>query len=245
MFDVVPPGPGQCMHVLDFARLVRKASENERRTPIVAMDAYKVTDSTDVLLNKSFGKYSHRFILVEIAAIKRVYARVDFQGYQQVDDQPVAQSVKLARDRAELTPSSATFARVCNERPGGLTLAAFASLLEIMHKRTHRYDLLSRNCLWLTECILYATGRRYADHWQAGFINPSGLGQYIEGSIDSSRATAEIHTDGPAACSFVNAALRVSRGIQWLYSLPAGEKRIRLPDEEIEEILCEWKNSDL
>ncbi|KAJ7614207.1 hypothetical protein DFH06DRAFT_1146505 [Mycena polygramma] len=193
MFDVVPPGLGQCMHVLDFARLVRKASETERRTPIVAMDAYKVTDSTDVLLNKSFGKYSHRFILVEIATIKRVYARVDFEGYQQVDDQPVAQSVRLARDRAELTPSSATFAH----------------------------------------------------HWQTGFINPSGLGQYIEGFIDSSRATAEIHTNGPAACSFVNAALRVSRGIQWLYSLPAGEKRIRLPDEEIEEILCEWKNSDL
>ncbi|KAJ6531342.1 hypothetical protein B0H19DRAFT_476599 [Mycena capillaripes] len=242
LLEAVPRG---CMHTLEFAALVRKAPESERNTPVVAVEAYKVTEPTDLLLNKSFGKYSHHFIVVQISVTKpQLYARVDFQGYQPLNDQPIAQSVVLSCDHAYITRGATSFARVSNGSPGGLTLDAFASLLKIMHRRTPRYDALSRNCLWLTECILYATGRRYADHWREDSIIPSGLERYIQGVIGGSRATAEIYAKDPAARFFVDAGLHVVRGLQWLFTLPAGDSRIRGPDEEIEEILYERKKQE-
>ncbi|KAJ7709545.1 hypothetical protein B0H17DRAFT_1028297 [Mycena rosella] len=111
-----------------------------------------------------------------------------------------------------------------------------------MHGRTPKYDVFSRNCLWLTECILYTTGRRYADHWRADYIVPIGLGRYIDGSIGATRATAEIWSNDPATSFFIDAGLQVLKGVQWLFSLPAGNNRIRYPDEEIGEILWEWEN---
>jgi hypothetical protein len=243
MFDTVPHGTG--MHTLEFTAMVRKASESDRCTPIVAMDAFKITDVTDVLLNKSFGKYSHHFILVEIGATNpRLYARIDFLGYNPLNDQPVAHSITLSCDHASIIDGAASFARVSNGNPGGLTLDAFASLLEIMHRRTPCYDVFSRNCLWLTECILYATGRRYADHWRAEYIVPLGLGRYIDGVIGATRATAEIYADDDATRFFVDAGLQVLKGVQWFFSLPAGDSRIRYPDEEVGEIIDEWKSKN-
>ncbi|KAJ6597249.1 hypothetical protein DFH09DRAFT_1272655 [Mycena vulgaris] len=240
MLDTVPLGT--VMHTVEFVALVHALSDADRRIPIIAMDAYKITEPTDFLLNKSFGKYSHHFILVEIGIAPTLFARVDFQGYLPLKDEPVAQSVVLSQDRAAIAPGAASFARISNGSRGGPTLDAFASLLEIMHGRTPHYDVFSRNCLWLTECILYATGRRYTEHWRAGHIDPVGLGRYIDGSIGSTRATAEIFADDPAARFFVDAALQVSKGLQWFFSLPAGNNRIRYPDEEIGEIIWQWND---
>ncbi|KAJ7438461.1 hypothetical protein FB451DRAFT_1303479 [Mycena latifolia] len=231
-----------CIHTLEFAKLVRALPDSDRCIPIVAMDAYKVTDPADFIINKSFGKYSHHYILAEIGTAPPLFARVDFQGGLPLNDQPVAHSVLLSPDRAAITPGSASFARFSNGSPGGPTLDAFASLLEIMHARTPYYDVFSRNCLWLTECILYTTGRRYADHWRAGYIAPVGLGRYINGLISATMTTAEIYTDDPATRFFIDAGLQMLKGIQWLFTLPAGNSRIRLADEEIGEILWEWDN---
>ncbi|KAJ7775175.1 hypothetical protein B0H16DRAFT_1509845 [Mycena metata] len=241
MLNTIPQDT--CMHTLKFVDLVRDASENERRIPIVAMDAYKNTEATDFLLNKSFVKCSHQFIVVEIETEPRIYARVDFQGDLPFEDQPIAHSILLSFDRASITLGATSFARFSNGKPGGPTLDAFASLLEIMHRRTHRYDVFSRNCIWFTDSILYATGRRYADHWRADYIAPVGLGRYIDGSIGATRAAAEICTNGDPVGSFiVDTSSQVLKGMQWLFSLPAGESRIRYPDEEIGEILEEWNN---
>jgi hypothetical protein len=181
MFDALPQGT--LLHALEFAARVRKHSNDDRRTPIVAVDGYKITKPADFLVNNSFGKYAHHFTLVEIGTTPPLFARVDFSGYGPHNDERVAHSVLVSDDRAFIAPGSASFARMSNYRPGGLTLDAFASLLEIMHARTPAYDLFSRNCIWLTECILYAIGRRYVDHWRAGNIDPVGLGHCIDGSI--------------------------------------------------------------
>ncbi|KAJ7172208.1 hypothetical protein C8R46DRAFT_140918 [Mycena filopes] len=241
MLDTVPQGT--CLHTLEFVEMVRNASDSERRMPIVAMDAYKITGPTDFLLNKSFGKYSHQFIVVEIGpAETRIYARVDFQGDLPFKEQAIAHSIFLSLDRPSLTPGSTSFARFSNGNPGGPTLDAFASLLELMHRRTPNYDVFSRNCIWLTEGILYATGRRYADHWLKDYVEPRGLRRYIEGKISQSRAVAEICANNDAVGSFfIDAAIQTLRGTQWLFSLPAGEARLRLPDEEIIQILEAWK----
>ncbi|KAJ7047138.1 hypothetical protein C8F04DRAFT_1248165 [Mycena alexandri] len=234
---------GNQLHTLQFAKLVRNAHETERRLPIVAMDAYKVTEATDFLLNKSSGRYSHHFILVEIGDEPPIYARVDFQGHNSFRGDPIAHSITLSDDRASLTPGTTSFAGVSNSSPGGPTLDAFATLLEIMHRRTPRYDVLSRNCLWLTESILYATGRRYAEHWRAERVAPLGLQRYIDGVIKATRAVAEIYTDNhPAKSVLLDAGLKVVRGLQWFFTHPAGNSRIRYPDEEIQEILEEWEN---
>ncbi|KAJ7172168.1 hypothetical protein C8R46DRAFT_1085001 [Mycena filopes] len=240
MFDF-PQGP-KGAHTLDFVKWVRNASESERRLPIVAVEAFKVTDPTDFILNKSSGNYSHHFILVEISDTKRcVYARVDFQGMGPLNNDPIAHSVLISEDRAFIARGATSFAGVANNSPGGPTLDAFASLLEIMHRRTHRYDLLSRNCLWLTESILYASGRRYADHWRAGSVVPQGLSHYIDKKIKATRAVAEIYAKGdPRGAFWLDAGLRVVRGLQWFFTFPAGDSRIRYPDEEIQEILDEW-----
>ncbi|KAJ7219594.1 hypothetical protein GGX14DRAFT_592920 [Mycena pura] len=240
MLDTVPQGT--CLHVRDFSSRIRNASESDRRAPVVAVDAYKVTEPTDWLLNKSFGKYSHHFILAEIGIEAPLYVRVDFQGDLPLHGESVAHSVILSYDRPSITPGANSFARMSNGNDGGLTLDAFASLLEIMHRRTPYYDVFARNCLWLTECILDATGRRYAEHWRAGHIDPVGLGSYIDGSIGAVTATAKICHNDPAAQFFIEAGLTMLKGVQWLFSLPAGENRVRYPDEEIGEILWEWNS---
>ncbi|KAJ7096496.1 hypothetical protein C8R43DRAFT_1169416 [Mycena crocata] len=240
MLDALPQGKD--LHTIEFVSLVRGASETERRTPIIAMDAYKVTEPSNFLIKKSFGKYSHHFIVVEIATEPCLFARVDFQGDLPFNAYSVAHSVILSLDRAALTPASASFARFSNGSPGGPTLAAFASLLDIMHRRTPHYDVFSRNCLWFVECILYATGRRYADHWRTDYIAPAGLERYIHGSIGATRATAEICVEDETARFCIDASLQVLKGMQWFFSLPGGSNRIKYPDEEIGEILNEWRD---
>ncbi|KAJ7096483.1 hypothetical protein C8R43DRAFT_263916 [Mycena crocata] len=244
MFDHLPQG--KSLHTIEFVSIVRNASETQRSLPIVAMDAYKVVEPTDFVIQKTKGKYAHHFILVEIGGAEpRMFARVDFQGGLPFDGHRVAHSIMLSLDRATLTPGTVSFARLANGSHGGLTVSAFASLLEIMYRRTPRYDLFSRNCLWFAECILYATGRRYAKHWRSDYIAPIGLGRYVDGSINASRATAEIYSNDEALRFFVDAGLHVVRGLQWFFSLPVGNDRIRLPDEEIGEILHEWENTKL
>ncbi|KAJ6624505.1 hypothetical protein B0H10DRAFT_2006241 [Mycena sp. CBHHK59/15] len=191
------------IHTLEFAASIRCAPFSERSIPIVAMDAYRVTEVTDLVLKKTFGKYSHRFILIEIATKPSLFARVEFQGYIPLDGQPIAHSIKLSRDLASLIPGSTSFARLANHCAGGLRLGAFATLLEVMHRRTYCYDLLSTNCFWLTEPLC---------------------------------------TGDPVGRFFVDASLQVLKGCQWLFSLPAGDKRIRYPDEEIWEIIGEWRS---
>ncbi|KAJ7286135.1 hypothetical protein C8J57DRAFT_1286821 [Mycena rebaudengoi] len=205
------------------------------------MDAYKITDNTDILLKKTFGKFSHRFILIEIGTSPLFFARIDFQGDAPLGDQPITQSIILSTDRTSIAPASVSFARMSNPNPGGPTLDAFATLLEIMHRRTYKYDLFSRNCFWMSETILYATGRRYSDYWRAANIEPPPLRRYVEYAIGANTATVEIHHNEPAERFFVDVGLQIVKGIQWLFSYPAGESRIRFPDEEVEGILSEWK----
>ncbi|KAJ7085765.1 hypothetical protein B0H15DRAFT_846299 [Mycena belliarum] len=239
MLDNVPRGSE--LHTTVFMALVWELAPSEWAIPIVAMDAFKVTEATDFLLNKTSGKYSHHFILVEIGTTPPLFARIDFQGWREVQCHSVSQSIRLSAERASLTPGSASFARMSNSGPGGLTLVAFAALLKIMHDRTPRYELLSRNCIWLTECILYATGRRYSKHWRAGHVAPYALEQYVDGAIDAQTETAQIYTENKAGRVFVYGALQMARRVLWLFTLLAGKHRIRLPDEEIEEIVEEWR----
>ncbi|PCH35001.1 hypothetical protein WOLCODRAFT_155651 [Wolfiporia cocos MD-104 SS10] len=239
----------QLEHVSDFWRHVCASEEKLKGHWITSVASYKSESRESPVVTATNGAFGHQFIVATIFSRDdqhpdgiNTYIRVDFWGEGHFGNYSIAQTVVMSDKVTELTKEAREVGRLAAPVglcEGGPTLREFASLLNIIYARTHRYDLFSRNCMWHTELILYCTARRYAHHWLAGTIRPEPLRKYVSGECDALTCTVELNMSDPAARWFSYIGITAVRHIQSFFTA-SQPGRIYAYEEDIKQFLEIW-----
>lgn len=231
---------------------VHNARDRLRFSPLIALESFKIIDPKGFLLQSSVGLFSHLFVIATIRVEKEghtdgilTYIRVDFDS-EPFEGHDVAQVASLSDDHEILRNGARGLGRLASTESSahsGPSLDAFASLLEIVYSQTPRYDVFSRNCLWLTETLLLSTARRYSEHWVANYICPDALRQYVAGEIDAVTCVTTLSIDNPVARWFGATSTGVLRATQSFFTC-MGPDHIKPHDEEIHGLVKAWISKD-
>ncbi|PCH43596.1 hypothetical protein WOLCODRAFT_164569 [Wolfiporia cocos MD-104 SS10] len=179
-----------CCPIIDFINAIRAAGDMLRAAPITAVVSYRVVDPDDRHYKIRLGPLSHHFILlaVHIPDLARASSiRIDYG--------PDVHYITFSDNWPELRAGAAEIGRLDKRNQPiqmGPSLAGLASLLEIVHSRFCVTNILSQNCFWFTETILFAMARKFSSHWLGGRVAPVALQRYAGGELleEALRATS-------------------------------------------------------
>lgn len=235
--------------VMTFVGTIHHGVHSSVRSSIIlSVEALDVVANTNNLRRHTLGVFGHRFVLVAARYSNGmiVHIRVDF--YQSGDDS-VSQLVRCSRDRDALIPEqSKSVMKLASftDIPNPPTLDSFASLLEVIYLRTLQYNVLTRNCYWYSERIVFSMAKEYAGYWKDGEVFPQELSSYMQGRTDGAHAGIAVGMPSVARRLIprvgISPTIGVVRTAQSLIRpwLPSNQW-MDSPDEEIMEIMREWE----
>ncbi|KAM5539237.1 hypothetical protein V8D89_007110 [Ganoderma adspersum] len=187
---VVPLGRADKFPFVDFVSLVRNASPSLRALPVAAIESYHKG-------GEKAGPVPHRYAVVTVQHPqgRSTYLKLQLRAVEETLESIL--TAELADDRSGLI-------RPCDRRlaalelapehgGGGPSLDALAELLDIIQKRTGRYDPHSRNCLWLADLVFFGSAMRFKEAWLAeGRIFPNWpIRGFMRGELDVLAASTQ------------------------------------------------------
>ena len=186
----VPLGRADKFPFVDLVSLVRNSPSDLRALPITAIESYQKG-------GEKAGPVPHRYSIVTIQGPSggSTYLKLQLRAVEETLESIL--TAELADDRSGLV-------RPCDRRLAALELApehaargpsldALAELLDIIQKRTGRYDPHSRNCLWLADLVFFASAMKFKDVWLAeGRIFPDWpIRAFMRGDLDVLAASTQ------------------------------------------------------
>ncbi|PCH43595.1 hypothetical protein WOLCODRAFT_75634 [Wolfiporia cocos MD-104 SS10] len=219
----------------EFANAVENARQSLRAAPVTAVVSYKIIDPNDQLLRNTLWLFSHQFVVMSIHL-------KDGPTFIRIDHGPDGQYVSFANSWDALQAGAAELGRLSKERQSvhtGPSLDALASLLRIVHARTHGYDVFSRNCFWMTETILFSMARKYSDHWLNGRTSPDALQRYARGQLDALTCATDLSIWHPVGRAIGRTFFGVTRASQSFFTASVPDRLVP-QDAEIDCVLSNW-----
>ncbi|KAH9885824.1 hypothetical protein C8Q73DRAFT_795674 [Cubamyces lactineus] len=241
-----------------FASCVRMQPASLRSIPVIAFETFKETDPSTLTVQRTFGLYGHQYIVATVLLPdgRRTYIKIDYY----VSPPPGCTSlliVTLSDDYTDFTRGTELLSRVAvypsqdqTIARCGLTLATLASLFEVANEQLgpHPYDLLGRNCFWITDLLFYSVARRFGDHW----LSDGGeltlrlpLTRFLSGEcgiVETAIACAVPSRYGVVRSLLWLFAVLVRALLVWYYGNGLG--RFVTQDEELAEWIELWLEAD-
>ncbi|OCH90082.1 hypothetical protein OBBRIDRAFT_626415 [Obba rivulosa] len=232
-------GVGDRWSVTDFARAVHASAI--RLSPITTLALYRTP--------KPSKHFNHRFIIAtvrlrtkELPHDTESFLRIEFLHDDLVQGESISQIVRFSDSHHALTKGSQWLGKIVaksRHEDKGLSLDAFASLLQIVHARMPLHDMSGRTRQWMTNIIILACAQQYRDQWSAGHIRSAPLRWYMEGKSDAEPCNKQLWTDDPTIRWVSQKVFVVKRGMR-AHSAHDTLDCISPKDEEMRQVLEAW-----
>ncbi|KAI0331826.1 hypothetical protein GY45DRAFT_546934 [Cubamyces sp. BRFM 1775] len=242
-----------------FAECVRAQPISQRSTPVVAFETFKETDPSSVTVRRTFGLYGHQYNVATalLPDGRETYIKANYYAYCPPPGCNSLLTIVLSDYRDEVAQDSELLARVAITPPQGqtmtthgMTLETLASLFEVASEQLgpHPYDLLGRNCFWMTDLLFFSVARRFDNHWlgDRGELTPwLPLGRFLGrecGIVETAIACAVPSQYGVVRSALWLFAVLVRALLVWYYG--NGPGRFVMHDDELAEWIALWHCRD-
>ncbi|KAM5539238.1 hypothetical protein V8D89_007111 [Ganoderma adspersum] len=195
----------------ELVSTVRNVPLELRTLPVTAIESYQKGGE-----NASLVPHRYAIITIQLPHGGSTYKKIQLQVA--AGEPEAVLTAKLADDRSALVRPGDRRLAALEHTPSparptqrGPSLDALAELLDIIYKRTGRYEPCSRNCLWLADLVFFGCAMKFRKVWLAEgrFWPDSPIRRYLGGEIDVLAASAQcfLPEGAPGWMGIVYAAL--------------------------------------
>ncbi|KAI0822560.1 hypothetical protein BC628DRAFT_1412271 [Trametes gibbosa] len=239
-----------------FAECLR-AQPDATKILITCCELFKDTSPDSAVVRATMGALGHQFNVATVTLPdgRQTHIRADYYA-----EPPPGCSSRLVvacnDNHGELTKHGHLISRIAapttlrdRECPPDRapTLRDLGLLLDIAHTRlgNRPYDLLGRNCFWMTDMLFYTFARRHAAYWRAGTQTPEApLQRYLREEAGVLETAIACATPDQFA-RFIAGEAERERGARDTGLLHAGGgdqlDRFMMHDQEVAEWIKEWE----